>query len=84
MPSIDHFITEKEDGLPLDVRIRIVAAIERLGELQRRVVEGIFYQGKSQAEVGKDLGISQRQVSRMKEAALRALRDKLEPKKDAE
>jgi RNA polymerase sigma-B factor len=84
VPSIDHFITEKEDGLPLDVRIRIVAAIERLGELQRRVVEGIFYQGKSQAEVGKDLGISQRQVSRMKEAALRALRDKLEPKKDAE
>ena len=78
IPSIDHFITE-EDGLPLDVRLRIVAAIERLGELQQRVVKGLFYQGKSQVEVGKDLGMSQRQVSRMKEAILKELREKLNP-----
>ncbi len=81
IPSIDHFVSE-EEGLPLDVRMRIVAAIERLGELQRQVVEGIFYQGKSQAEVGKELGMSQRQVSRMKEAVLKELREKLVPRGD--
>jgi RNA polymerase sigma-B factor len=72
-----------EDTLPestafsLDTRMHIVAAIEQLARMQRHIVEGLFYQGKSQSEVGHELGISQRQVSRMKDRALAELQQNL-------
>ncbi len=78
VPSFDHLARNKE-GLPFDLRMRIITAIEQLAAIQRQVVEGLFYQGKTQAELGKDLGISQRQVSRMKESVLNKLREKLNP-----
>ncbi len=77
-PTIDR-IAQQEKGLPLDLRMRVITAIDELAEIQRRVVEGLFYQGKSQAEVGKTLGISQRQISRMKQLILDELREKLDP-----
>jgi RNA polymerase sigma factor (sigma-70 family) len=72
-----------EDTLPestafsLDTRMHIVSAIEQLARMQRHIVEGLFYQGKSQSEVGHELGISQRQVSRMKDRALAELQQNL-------
>jgi len=76
VPTIDRLASEK-DGFPFDLRMRIIAAIEQLAEIQQQVIKGLFYQGKSQAEVGKALGISPRQVSRMKKAVLKALKEKL-------
>jgi len=72
------------DDLPFDIRMRIVVAIEQLAEIQRRVVEGLFYQGKSQSEVGEELGISQRQVSRLKDRTLREMRATLGDRPAAE
>ncbi len=60
-----------------DLYMRITVAIERLAEIQRQVIDGIFYQGKSQSEIGKELGMSQRQVSRMKEQALKEVKGRL-------
>jgi RNA polymerase sigma factor (sigma-70 family) len=57
--------------------MHILAAIEQLARMQRHIVEGLFYQGKSQSEVGHELGISQRQVSRMKDRALAELQQAL-------
>ncbi len=68
-PTAEHLITESDD-LPFDVRMRVLVAIEQLTEIQQQVVEGLFYEGKSQSEVGKELGISQRQVSRLKDRIL--------------
>jgi len=75
-PSLENILTNPS-GLPDDVRMRILIAIERLTEIQQRIIHGLFYQGKSQSEVGKDLGLSQRQVSRMKERILQEIRDGL-------
>jgi len=75
-PSFESILA-KPAGLPDDVRMRILIAIDRLSEIQQRIIHGLFYQGKSQSEVGKDLGLSQRQVSRMKERILLEIRDRL-------
>jgi len=72
-PVMDRLIT-KSEGFPFDVRMRILAAIEQLSDIHQRVIQGLFYQGKSQSEIGKELGISQRQVSRMKERILAEMR----------
>ena len=67
-----------EGDLSFDMRARIAVAIEGLADLQRQVIEGLFYQGRTQTQVGDSLGISQRQVSRMKERTLRELQEKLD------
>jgi len=59
------------------LRMRILIAIEQLAEIQQQVIRGLFYQGKSQAEIGKELGISQRQISRMREQILQAMKQQL-------
>jgi len=75
-PDFAHLVPPKDD-LSFDLRMRILVVIEELAEIERRVVEGLFYQGKSQAEVGKELGVSQRQVSRMKEAIMDEVKRRL-------
>jgi len=69
--------------------MRIVAAIDQLAQMQQLIVQGLFYHGKSQSEVGQELGISQRQVSRLKDRAIDELREALlnlghEPAADSE
>jgi len=75
-PSIEGILTESTD-LSDEVRVRILVAIDRLNEMQRRIIHGLFYQGKSQSEVGKDLGLSQRQISRMKDRILEEIKEGL-------
>ena len=76
-PTAEHLLIESDD-LPLDVRMRILVAIEQLTGIQQQVVEGLFYEGKSQSEVGKELGMSQRQISRLKDRILDEMRDSLD------
>jgi len=66
-----------EGGVSSELRMRILIAIEQLAEIQQQVIKGLFYHGKSQAEIGKELGISQRQISRMKEQILQAMKQQL-------
>jgi len=76
-PRLERLRPQDED-LSFDMRARIAVAIESLADLQRQVIEGLFYQGRTQSQVGDSLGISQRQVSRMKEKTLRELQQKLQ------
>jgi RNA polymerase sigma-B factor len=76
-PTVEHLMT-KSDDLPFDVQMRLLVAIERLTDIQQHVIEGLFYEGKSQSEVGEELGISQRQVSRLKDRILGEMKDRLE------
>ena len=76
-PMAEHLLIESDD-LPFDVRMRILVAIEQLTGIQQQVVEGLFYEGKSQSEVGKELGMSQRQISRLKDRILDEMRDSLD------
>jgi RNA polymerase sigma-B factor len=77
-PPTTERLFDRSEGLPFDIRMRILAAIERLSDIQQSVIQGLFYQGKSQSEVGKELGISQRQVSRMKDHILTEMREATE------
>ncbi len=76
LPTLEETLPESST-FPLDTRMRIVAAIDQLAKMQQHIVQSLFYQGKSQSEVGHELGISQRQVSRMKDRALDELRQAL-------
>ncbi|HEY5595900.1 MAG TPA: sigma factor-like helix-turn-helix DNA-binding protein, partial [Candidatus Bipolaricaulota bacterium] len=62
----------------LEYRIKIASAIEKLSELQQKVVQDLFYTGKSQAQIGAEIGVSQRQISRIKKGVLDSLKRELQ------
>ena len=68
--------------LPVEDRIVLLKAVERLADLQRKVVYYLFYQDLTQSEVAKRLGVSQRHVSRVLAAALKRLGTHLESKEN--
>lgn len=63
--------------LPVEDRIVLMQAMERLADLQRKVVYYLYYQDLTQSEVAQRLGVSQRHVSRLLAAALRHLAEPL-------
>ena len=58
-------------------RIDIDDAIEKLGERERKILMMRFYEGKTQMEVSKEIGISQAQVSRLEKNAISAIHKKV-------
>lgn len=77
--NLETFIDEENSrGLPLEIEVRIREAIGKLSQVQQEVIKGIFYEGKTQAELGKKLGYSQRHISRLKDQALQKIEKKLE------
>lgn len=57
--------------------ISLREAIDRLGEREKHIIELRFYEGKTQMEVAREVGISQAQVSRLEKSALKAMRNYL-------
>lgn len=51
--------------LPIEDKIALMQAFETLNEVQRKVIYLIFFKDMTQAEAGAELGIGQRQVSRL-------------------
>ena len=49
----------------------------QLGEREQRILKLRFFQGKTQMEVSKEVGISQAQVSRLEKNALKQIRKEL-------
>lgn len=60
--------------LPIEDRLVLYIAIKRLTDIQRKVIEMLFFKEMSQQQVADRLGISQRQVSRVKENSVAAMR----------
>jgi RNA polymerase sigma-B factor len=58
-------------------RIVIQQAMERLPARLRDVLQRRFFQGRSQKQVGRDLGLSQMHISRLERRALEQLRGEL-------
>lgn len=71
----DHY---KSFKLPIEDLIALDLALNKLKNLQRKVVNYIFMKDLTQAKIAKKLAISQRQVSRIKEEALKSLKKELE------
>ena len=52
-------------------------AMERLNARERHIIDLRFYEGKTQMEVAREIGISQAQVSRLEKNALKTMRNYL-------
>jgi RNA polymerase sigma-B factor len=63
---------------PLEDRVVLVDAMERLNPLQRSVIFYLFFTDFTQAEAAQRIGISQKHVSRVLASALHRLRSLLE------
>jgi RNA polymerase sigma-B factor len=71
----DHY---KNFILPIEDLIALELALNKLKNLQRKVVNYIFIKDLTQTKTAKKLAISQRQVSRIKNEALKSLKEELE------
>jgi RNA polymerase sigma-B factor len=71
----DHY---KSFQLPIEDLIALELALTKLKNLQRKVVNYIFIKDLTQNKIAKKLAISQRQVSRIKNEALKSLKEELE------
>lgn len=64
-----------EDEWVRDLSIR--NALNRLQERERNIVKSRYFEGKTQMEVAKEIGISQAQVSRLEKNALKQMKKSL-------
>jgi len=71
----DHY---KNFRLPIEDLIALELALNKLQDLQRKVINYIFIKDLTQTKTAKKLSISQRQVSRIKNEALKTLKEELE------
>lgn len=54
--------------------IALQEALDKLGPREKRIIEARFFEGKTQVEIAKQVGISQAQVSRIEKGALEIIR----------
>jgi len=64
--------------LPIEDIITLKTAFSKLKKLQRKVIYCIFEKDLTQTNTARKLGISQRQVSRIKDSALKELKEDIE------
>ena len=70
----DHY---KSFKLPIEDLISLEIALNKLQDLQRKVINYIFVKDLTQNKIAKKLAISQKQVSRIKNKALQSLKKEL-------
>lgn len=77
--EMDRIRAEKLESfkLPIEDKIALEQALAKLPDVQKKVIEYIFYQDLTQTEVAKILKISQSQVSRILRSALEKLKEML-------
>ena len=66
----------REDNWVEDIALR--EAVSRLPERERNIIRLRFFDGRTQMEVARDVGISQAQVSRLEKNALRSMKNYLQ------
>ncbi len=64
-------------SLPIEDRIILEEALQKLSEVQRQVVYLFFYKDLSQTEIGRRLGLPQRKISRIVASAVKSLKNSM-------
>mgnify|MGYP000860154917 FL=1 len=64
--------------LPVEDKLALIQAVNKLNELQKKVIYLLFFRDMTQEEAAAKLGINQRKVSRLKEKGLEELRKELD------
>ena len=63
--------------LPLEDKLTLYQALRKLSALQQKVIAMLFIQDMTQQQVADELGITQKQVSRIKQRSLERLQEDL-------
>ena len=74
---LDQIKDEKETDENWTDNIAIRSAIALLGEREKQILLMRFYEGKTQTEISKEIGISQAQVSRLEKSSLEKMRKQM-------
>ncbi len=75
LPSTPEEIFEKRELYQLTQKVLV-----RLPARQQKVIQGIYFDGKSLNEVGKEMGFSKVRAAQLRDKALARLRRRLLPK----
>ncbi len=67
---MDQLGDEKHTDESWTEKVAITNAMEKLGEREKKIIFLRYYEGKTQTEISKEVGISQAQVSRLEKNAL--------------
>ncbi|MBE6886710.1 MAG: RNA polymerase sporulation sigma factor SigG [Ruminococcaceae bacterium] len=70
-------IRDKNDDSTWLEELSLKEAINGLGDREKRILSLRFFEGKTQTEVAKEIGISQAQVSRLEKGALERIKSQL-------
>lgn len=73
----DMIPDENNEELNIADRLTINKLIDELNEQEKEIVISRYFNGKTQTEVAKKLGISQVQVSRIEKRILHSMKQKL-------
>jgi RNA polymerase sigma-B factor len=79
--TLANVVADDDDSMidQLEAVEMLKPVLADLGERERRILQLRFIEGWTQAEIGKDLGVSQMQVSRLLRRILDDLHTKLDP-----
>jgi RNA polymerase sigma-B factor len=76
-PNLLHSLRQTSFSLPIEDRIALYAALDRLSAFQRRLIFLLFFKDLTQTEVAEELGLTQKKVSRESIKALGRLKEVL-------
>lgn len=74
-PHLVRSIRQQSFSLPIEDRIALYAALERLSAFQKRLIYLLFFKDLTQSEVAEEMGLTQKKVSRESIKALGRLRE---------
>ena len=63
--TVENHADRLQSPYGIEDRLALAWALREISERELRIVRGVFFQERTQAEVGRELGLSQRQVSRL-------------------
>ncbi len=73
-----HSLAYQSFQLPIEDKLTLEKAVHALTDLQKRVLDLLFVRNLTQQQAADELGLTQRKVSRIKDATLEALREEME------
>lgn len=71
---MDQLCDEKNSDERWTEHVALNEAMEKLGEREKRILFLRYFEGKTQTEISKEVGISQAQVSRLEKTALQNIK----------
>jgi RNA polymerase sigma-B factor len=76
-PHVVHSLRQESFALPIEDRIALYDALDKLSAFQRRLIYLLFFKDLTQTEVAQELGLTQKKVSRESIKALGRLKQLL-------